>query len=132
MDRVNSTITSNSWGSYSTDSRRIFSVDQAMVDHPDKLFVFSAGNYGEDGYMTVGSPGEAKNILTVGALNQLQVENHPALMRYILVTGHAPEVTTLAYLADGTPPLDFPDDGYPYVYFRNELNFTGTLRNRFA
>lgn len=70
-------IHSDSWGahtygSYSTDSRN---ADLFMWNHPDMLVVFSAGNDGVDtaspyGVIdpgSVGAPGTAKNVLTVGA-----------------------------------------------------------------
>lgn len=69
-------IHTNSWGSPSagvyTDSAR--EVDAFMFDHRDILILFSAGNEGididGDGLIdadSVGSPGTAKNCLTVGA-----------------------------------------------------------------
>lgn len=67
---------SDSWGSssagaYTTDSRQ---VDQAAWEKKDMLVLFAAGNSGTDvdknGVIdpdSVGSPGTAKNVLTVGA-----------------------------------------------------------------
>jgi hypothetical protein len=69
-------IHTNSWGAplagdYTQNSR---AVDQFMWDHPDMLILFSAGNAGVDTNASgvidedsVGSPGTAKNCLTVGA-----------------------------------------------------------------
>lgn len=69
-------IHTNSWGSavagaYTTEA---FAVDRFMWDNPDMLLLFSAGNSGADedadGQVdpdSVGSPGTAKNCLTVGA-----------------------------------------------------------------
>jgi subtilisin family serine protease len=69
-------IHTNSWGApqagiYTRNSR---AVDEFMWNHPDMLIVFSAGNEGvdvnEDGVIdadSIGSPGTAKNCLTVGA-----------------------------------------------------------------
>jgi serine protease AprX len=69
-------IHTNSWGSpdngqYATTSRE---VDQFMFNHRDMLILFSAGNEGldsnNDGVIdpdSIGSPGTAKNCLTVGA-----------------------------------------------------------------
>lgn len=60
----------NSWGSssnaydgYSVD------VDNAMWNHPEFLVCFAAGNSGPNA-STVGSPGTAKNCITVGATRQ--------------------------------------------------------------
>lgn len=67
---------SDSWGAsvygeYNADSR---SSDEFMWDYPDMLLIFSAGNEGSDGNSdgvvdrdSIGSPGTAKNLLTVGA-----------------------------------------------------------------
>jgi len=69
-------IHTNSWGSpaaggYSENAR---AVDTFMWEHPDMFILFSAGNDGRDrdsdGLIdgnSVGSPGTAKNCLTVGA-----------------------------------------------------------------
>jgi subtilisin family serine protease len=68
-------IHSDSWGasvngSYTTSSRQS---DEFMWDHPDMLLVFAAGNDGFDsdnGIIdndSIGAPGTAKNVLTVGA-----------------------------------------------------------------
>jgi serine protease AprX len=69
-------IHTNSWGApnhglYNSDS---LAVDQFLWDHPDMLILFSAGNDGKDvnadGLIdedSIGTPGTAKNCLTVGA-----------------------------------------------------------------
>lgn len=69
-------IHTNSWGSssageYTAEAR---TVDTFMWDHRDILILFSAGNEGEDSDAngvidpdSIGSPGTAKNCLTVGA-----------------------------------------------------------------
>jgi len=70
-------IHSDSWGasvfgSYTTSSRQS---DEFMWDHPDMLLVFAAGNDGYDGNVngvidpdSIGAPATAKNLLTVGAV----------------------------------------------------------------
>lgn len=61
-------ISSHSWGSssnsYTSDAR---SVDQFMYDNPDTLVMYAAGNDGDDGANTVGSPSTFKNGISVGA-----------------------------------------------------------------
>jgi serine protease AprX len=62
-------IHSDSWGNddlgdYSIDS---FVFDAFLWEHPDMVALVAAGNAGEDGYGTVGSPATAKNVITVGA-----------------------------------------------------------------
>lgn len=69
-------IHTNSWGApragiYTVDSRE---VDEFMWNHRDMLILFSAGNEGQDADAngvidpdSIGSPGTAKNCVTVGA-----------------------------------------------------------------
>jgi subtilisin family serine protease len=61
-------ISSNSWGASNRGGYNQISslVDDYLWRHKDYLVLFSAGNSGPDG-QTVGSPGTAKNVLTVGA-----------------------------------------------------------------
>ena len=69
-------IHTNSWGSSLSGAYTEYSqqVDQFMWEHQDMLILFSAGNSGvdsdRDGVIdldSIGSPGTAKNCLTVGA-----------------------------------------------------------------
>ncbi|MDO9516701.1 MAG: PGF-pre-PGF domain-containing protein [Methanosarcinaceae archaeon] len=72
-------IHSNSWGSgdpsdygnYTSSSQH---VDSFMWDNPDMLIVFAAGNDGADGQNTVSPPSTAKNALTVGASENLRLD----------------------------------------------------------
>jgi subtilisin family serine protease len=62
-------VSSNSWGGatlcfYDT---LCATVDEYIVDHPDYLAVFSAGNSGDQGSCSIAVPAVAKNILSVGA-----------------------------------------------------------------
>ena len=64
---MGSRIFSNSWGS----SDRFYTsyeyeLDRFVLQHPDFICIFAAGNDGDD-TGTVGSPGSAKNCITVGA-----------------------------------------------------------------
>lgn len=67
-------IHSNSWGnsnnSYTTDAEV---VDEFMWNHTDMLVLFAAGNGGPSDN-TVGSPATAKNILAIGATENLRPE----------------------------------------------------------
>jgi subtilisin family serine protease len=77
-------IQSDSWGSPNSMGRYdnwAAQTDQWLYDHPDYLAMFAAGNDGadlnKDGVIdegTVGSPGTAKNVLTVGASKNLLME----------------------------------------------------------
>lgn len=62
-------IHTNSWGSAAKGAYTNYSadVDRFMWDNKDMVVLFSAGNNGRDGKYTVGSPGTAKNCITVGA-----------------------------------------------------------------
>ena len=74
-------IHSNSWGSrgsFGAYTAMAHQVDQFVWDHPDMLILFAAGNAGvdanQDGVIdsdSISSPGTAKNILTVGASENL-------------------------------------------------------------
>ncbi|ADE36533.1 S8 family serine peptidase [Methanohalophilus mahii] len=71
----NARIHSNSWGN-SNNSYTTYSevADEFIWNHTDMLVLFAAGNYGENGSYTVGSPATAKNILTIGATENLRPE----------------------------------------------------------
>lgn len=76
-------VHTNSWGADTNGAYDNFAatVDQAMWDRPDLLIIFAAGNSGKDtnrdGVIdqgSVGSPGTAKNTLTVGASENFMME----------------------------------------------------------
>ncbi len=62
-------IHSNSWGSpvNGAYTEKCEYLDKFIWDNPDMTVLFSAGNSGEYGNSTLGSPGSAKNCITVGA-----------------------------------------------------------------
>ena len=68
-------IHSGSWGSSQAGAytTQCVDMDKFVWEHPDFLPVFSAGNDGSSGG-TIGSPASAKNILTVGATQNLRME----------------------------------------------------------
>lgn len=70
MGYTNSYISSNSWGSGSRNYGQTKLYDMAAYYMKDRLFVFSSGNNGDKGFYTINSPGDAKNVLTVGATEQ--------------------------------------------------------------
>ncbi|MFN8444178.1 MAG: S8 family serine peptidase [Caldilineaceae bacterium] len=61
-------ISSNSWGASDNGGYNIIAslVDNYIWNHKDYLVLYAAGNAGPDS-QTIGSPGTAKNVLTVGA-----------------------------------------------------------------
>lgn len=67
-------VHSNSWGSggvYTYEAQDL-KVDTFAYDNPEMLIVFAAGNDGAEGMPgTVGSPALAKNVLTVGASEEV-------------------------------------------------------------
>ncbi len=68
-------IHSNSWGSSNNSYTTYAEVaDEFMWNHTDMLVLFAAGNYGKNGNYTVGSPATAKNILAIGATENLRAE----------------------------------------------------------
>ena len=61
-------IHSNSWGSSAAEyTMRAQQVDAFVYEHPDMLVLIAAGNSGEDGVFSVGSPATCKNCIAVGA-----------------------------------------------------------------
>ncbi len=67
---LNARVHTNSWGSTSnTYDAMSRDVDRAMWDNKEFLIVFAAGNSGP-GSSTVGTPGTAKNCVTVGSTRQ--------------------------------------------------------------
>ncbi|MCA9978684.1 MAG: S8 family serine peptidase, partial [Anaerolineales bacterium] len=122
-------IHSNSWGAgvageYTTNSR---DVDAFMWDNEDILLVFAAGNDGEDVNLpnnagdgevdpdSIGAPGTAKNVLTVGASEAQRTDNYPcdSSLTYIPSGGSSScnsqeglnNIPTWAAFGFTTPPL---------------------------
>lgn len=76
-------ITNNSWGAHSygayTSSSQAFDAltrdaSSGTAGNQEMLHVFSAGNDGLAGAKSIGSPGTAKNVLTVGATENVRDE----------------------------------------------------------
>jgi Subtilase family len=80
-------IHTNSWGSSSnvgSYSQTSADVDKFMWDNKDILILYSAGNNGADANAdgivdddSIGTPGTAKNCLTVGASENVRSDNYP-------------------------------------------------------
>ena len=72
-------IHSASWGidSEGAYDAQCSEIDTYVWNHPDFLPVFSAGNSGSAGAGTIGSPAAAKNVLAVGATQNLRA-HYPA------------------------------------------------------
>lgn len=61
-------IHSNSWGSaLNLYQQSEVNVDSYHIEEDQFLAVFAAGNDGDHGYYSMGSPGNSKNAITVGA-----------------------------------------------------------------
>lgn len=73
-------VHSNSWGTpfMTSYTSKALDVDEFSYENTDFLFVVAAGNDGQDGYQSVGSPGVSKNALTIGAAAQ----NHSELVYF--------------------------------------------------
>jgi subtilisin family serine protease len=96
-------IHSNSWG----DSRTYYTNDAAEMDefialNDDMLVLIAAGNDGPS-WQTVGSPGTAKNVLTVGA-SENDVYAYPEGSWNW--TGHEPSPDNLAWWSSKGPTAD--------------------------
>ena len=69
-------ISSNSWsGGLSAYSALSSIVNNYIWNHKDYTVLYSAGNSGANGAQTIGAPGTAKNVITVGATEN----NRPSL-----------------------------------------------------
>ena len=89
-------IHSASWGSdmagaYTTECREL---DEYCWSHPDYLPVFAAGNAGEGGRRTIGSPAAAKNVLAVGATQNARQGSFGGVGPYPLCPSGDPRLTT--------------------------------------
>jgi hypothetical protein len=109
-------IHSASWGgddagAYASDD---FLVDNALWNREDLIFVVAAGNSGSAGAMSVGSPANAKNAISVGAL------------------GHAPSTTVVGFssrgpTADGRIKPDVMAQGNSIVSAGGDSSTTATI-----
>jgi subtilisin family serine protease len=132
MDLVGSPINSNSWGWKGSYDDLNFLGDFFTVLNPDKLYIFSASNEGQYGYISVGTPAEAKNILSVGALSQLEVANVESLESrpYIVETLFFDAMFSWAYLLPGSAKPRWSTIYYTAAY--NSMNYTSNLSRRFV
>jgi len=64
-------ISSHSWGGDVGYTSYSLSTDQFCYNNPYHLVIFAGGNNGVQGFVTILSPGDAKNVLTVGATENL-------------------------------------------------------------
>lgn len=92
-------IHSDSWGSSLSfyDYEAIY-FDEFLYDHPDFTAFIAAGNQGQSGYSTVGSPATGKNVITVGA-GENDHKDYPK-------AGIAFDHTNVAYFSSVGPTFD--------------------------
>jgi subtilisin family serine protease len=96
--KAGASIHSNSWGSYSMlYSPAAQDVDAYTFENPDFLVVFAAGNGGSTGLYTIITPGNAKNVLSVGSSQTRDVFEDR-------IFSHTD--TTLAYFSSHGPTID--------------------------
>lgn len=67
-------IHSNSWGADDKGEYSLSSLlfDRFLWEHPDMTVLVAAGNDGQKGYKTIGSPATAKNVIAVGATENVR------------------------------------------------------------
>nr|WP_285860205.1 S8 family serine peptidase [Brevibacillus sp. MER 51] len=67
-------IHSNSWGANDKGEYSLSSMlfDRFLWEHPDMTVLVAAGNEGEKGFKTIGSPATAKNVIAVGATENVR------------------------------------------------------------
>lgn len=86
IGRVDSKIALCSWGTPS-NAEQSYYFDMLAETNPNRLFVFAAGNNGPN-YMTVTTPGDGKNVLTVGALDPLWTSHYETMRVYMVNMKH--------------------------------------------
>ena len=107
-------ISSNSWGFEACEDTKM---DTAAYDyisylHPDILLVFAAGNEGNrrQRFYTINSPGDSKNILSVGGLSQTRLRSIESAKQWKLeINGNRYVLAASSY---GLNPLQ-TTRGYP-------------------
>ncbi len=67
-------INNQSWGGQSSSIDDGYGTvgrdaDRFMADYPSNLLVIASGNFGDGSGLTIATPGDAKNVLTVGAVD---------------------------------------------------------------
>lgn len=87
MKTLNSGISSNSWGFQKYENYLSNYYNSLAYNNSDILFVFSAGNMVED--MSINSPADAKNVLTVGATKSPSISTveTPSKQQYYVTNG---------------------------------------------
>lgn len=69
-------VHSNSWaGGIPMYSEHSLEIDTYLYEHPDFLVFMAAGNYGNLGPGTIGSPANSKNAICVGSNQQIVIFN---------------------------------------------------------
>ena len=101
-------ISNNSWGAYNN----LYTADSQLYDsmvrdarpsvagNQELAFIFSSGNRGEGGHLTV--PGNAKNVLTVGASENLR----PGTDGCNITSDGADDINSLIFFSSGGPTAD--------------------------
>ncbi|MFD2371461.1 S8 family serine peptidase [Brevibacillus sp. GCM10020057] len=127
-------IHSDSWGAddegeYSYTS---YLFDKFLWDHPDMTALVAAGNVGDEGYQTIGSPATAKNVIAVGATENerprfgSQSDDEDDVWKY----------SSRGLTADGRIKPDLVAPGTSILSTRSSLapgkNFDQTVGDRYA
>lgn len=98
-------VNSNSWGLDLTSDTRPDTVayDYLAYKHQHLLFTFAAGNEGRGSpYYTINSPGDSKNVLSIGGITRTQLYSIEYTTKYIIeINGHRYPAT---YLSQGENP----------------------------
>ena len=138
-------ISSNSWGTSYQYIYNSFINDLAYsigaYDLKSTLFIFAAGNDGEKRpFMTLGSPGSSKNILTVGSLdpifsstNNYILKAHNETFQYNLISMHNGEISYFeGFLGEQIQIVNETEDNeictkinntdVIYIFYRNDNN----------
>lgn len=122
-------IHSDSWGAndkgdYSLSS---FLFDRFLWEHPDMTALIAAGNFGVAGYQSVGSPATAKNVIAVGASENVR----PSLGDHSDNKDEVWEDSSRGLTADGRLKPDIVAPGTSILSTRSSLAPSKNFDKRF-
>ena len=114
---IRDSIHSNSWGAavagdYTVDSAN---ADTFMWNNRDMVITFSAGNEGTDANSngvidndSIGAPGTAKNVITVGASENARTDNYPCDTSLSYTTCASQSGANSIFTYGSAWPTDYP------------------------
>jgi serine protease AprX len=136
-------IHSDSWGvdDFGEYNLSSYLFDVFLWEHPDMTALVAAGNAGEEGYVSVGSPATAKNVIAVGASESRrpdvdkyssEMADNPSEVAYFSSKGPTvdgrfkPDIVAPGTYILSTRSSLAPDDSFDAVFNPSYAYMTGT------